>query len=232
MILNKIPHGIAIIFFLTFTLISCQRSPYATTQRSYRNGKTSYVNLHPFEFRKTGKAKKVRRGETVRLSTPPIQKLPSVPVRYDPALIASAKTLPEIIFSSKKEYLPEPSVSKTRSAPSHLKIFQPDTARAKKTTSPPAHAPSSQKVERYALMGFILSIFGLIPGAGLPLAIVGLINGIKGLKRIKRRPSVYKGKGYAIAAIVMGISGIIISLIFLFLAGLFVVMSISMSGAA
>ena len=73
----------------------------------------------------------------------------------------------------------------------------------------------NRKVEKKMLTGFIMSIIGLIPIVGLPFAIIGLVYGIKNLRKIRRNPTLYKGKGFGIASIVLGVLGILVSLTFL-----------------
>jgi hypothetical protein len=58
---------------------------------------------------------------------------------------------------------------------------------------------------------------------GLPLAILGLVFGIKSLRKIKRNPELYKGKGFAIASIVLGVLGIVGTIL---LIGMFVAVEI------
>lgn len=65
-----------------------------------------------------------------------------------------------------------------------------------------------------AILSFIFGIVGLFIAAIImgPLAI---IFGIVGLSRIDNNPSIYKGKGFAIAGLILGIVSLIIILAFL-----------------
>jgi hypothetical protein len=56
---------------------------------------------------------------------------------------------------------------------------------------------NTRKTERYGLFGFISSIPGLVPVAGLPFAVLAVILGTISLKRIQSYPERYKGKGFA-----------------------------------
>jgi len=61
-----------------------------------------------------------------------------------------------------------------------------------------------RKTEKLGLAGFILSFLGIVPYIGIPFAILAIIFGARSLKKIKRNPEKYKGKGYAIASIAIG----------------------------
>ena len=74
-----------------------------------------------------------------------------------------------------------------------------------------------RKNEPFSMIGFISSILGLVPVFGLPFALVGLFFGFYGLKKIRRSPLRYKGTKFAKASIAIGIIGLIISLIFIFI---------------
>ncbi|MEI6900288.1 MAG: DUF4190 domain-containing protein, partial [Bacteroidota bacterium] len=60
------------------------------------------------------------------------------------------------------------------------------------------------KTEKLGLVGFILSFLGVVPLIGIPFAVLAIIFGATSLKRIKRNPQKYKGKGFAIASILIG----------------------------
>ena len=60
------------------------------------------------------------------------------------------------------------------------------------------------KTEGFGLVSFIVGAIG-----GLPLGILALIFGVISLRRIKKYPGKYKGKGFAIAGIILGLLGII-----------------------
>jgi hypothetical protein len=77
------------------------------------------------------------------------------------------------------------------------------------------------KVEGFGLAGFILAVLAvlMIPGAVylfIPvflMGLLGLIFGIISIIKIKKQPKKYRGKGFAITAIVLGILTVLISLI-------------------
>lgn len=71
----------------------------------------------------------------------------------------------------------------------------------------------NRKNEPLSIIGFISSILGLVPLAGLPFAIAGLILGYKGLRRIRANPLRFKGTKFAKASITIGVIGLVIFLI-------------------
>ena len=64
------------------------------------------------------------------------------------------------------------------------------------------------KTEGLGIAGFVSSLVGLFI-AGIPLGLVGLIFGGISLSKIKKQPNKFKGKGLAIASIIIGIIAII-----------------------
>jgi hypothetical protein len=79
--------------------------------------------------------------------------------------------------------------------------------------SPADKAPGPRKVQGLALWGFIIALVGwFVPAVALALVmeLAGIAFGISGLVKIDKSPEKYKGKGFAITAIILGILGIII----------------------
>jgi len=64
--------------------------------------------------------------------------------------------------------------------------------------------PDPRKTEKLGLAGFILSILGLIPIIGIPFAIMAFIFGVRSLRKIKKNPEKFKGKGLAMASKIIG----------------------------
>ena len=64
------------------------------------------------------------------------------------------------------------------------------------------------KMEGLGLTGFIASLVGLFI-AGIPLGLLGIIFGGISLSRIKRYPARYRGRGIAIASIIIGFVAIV-----------------------
>ncbi|MCF6365677.1 MAG: DUF4190 domain-containing protein [Bacteroidales bacterium] len=69
-------------------------------------------------------------------------------------------------------------------------------------------------VEALGLVGFILSIVGLII-LGIPLGLTAIILGAISLKKIRTNPKKFKGRGFAIVSIIIGIIDIVGYLILL-----------------
>lgn len=64
------------------------------------------------------------------------------------------------------------------------------------------------KTEGLGLAGFISGLAGLFIAA-IPLGIVAIVFGAISLSKIKRNPQRYKGKGFAIASIILGIVDVV-----------------------
>ncbi|HLP73216.1 MAG TPA: DUF4190 domain-containing protein [Bacteroidales bacterium] len=77
----------------------------------------------------------------------------------------------------------------------------------------PFYRPEPAKTDGFAIAGFVAGLAGLFI-AGLPLGIVALIFGSISLSKIKRSPG-RRGRGLAIAALILGIVDIIGVLIYL-----------------
>ena len=73
---------------------------------------------------------------------------------------------------------------------------------------------NERKTQGFAVAGFVLSILGLIV-AGIPLGILAMIFGSIGLGKISREPKRFKGRGLAIASIIIGAIAIIAAVIFI-----------------
>ncbi len=73
-------------------------------------------------------------------------------------------------------------------------------------------SPTNKKPHALAILSFLFSIVGLFI-AGIPFGLAAVIFGAVSLKKIGLAPDRFKGKGFAIAAIVIGILDIIGALI-------------------
>ena len=84
---------------------------------------------------------------------------------------------------------------------------------------PPAYNPQydQRKVEPLGLSGFIASLVGLIV-FGIPLGLVAVIFGSVSLNKIKREPGRFKGRGFALASMIIGLVDIIAVAILLLVA--------------
>jgi hypothetical protein len=69
----------------------------------------------------------------------------------------------------------------------------------------------TRKNEPRSVVGFISSLLGLVPIVGIPFAILAMILGHHGLKRIRANPVRYKGTKFAKASKIIGITGLILS---------------------
>jgi hypothetical protein len=68
----------------------------------------------------------------------------------------------------------------------------------------PVYSTAPVKSEPLGIVGFIGSLIGLFI-AGVPLGTLGVIFGAISLGKVKREPARFRGRGIAIAAIIIGI---------------------------
>ena len=233
------------IYFLGLVVIllgsSCQRSQFATTTRSSKNGRVVYTNHFKFENPKTVRSKSLS-NHLKQQEQPATAGVTSGPTRETQELILLHPRNEEKLFASTSSVPVLMTLTKERKNTSGKLIFpvsssvdfpasssHPDTiTKASSDNGMNAPVTGQQKVEKHALIGFILSCCGLFPIIGIPFFIAGWVLGVKGLHRIKKDPAHYKGKGFAIASVSLGILGLVISLATLL--GL-LVMLISLGGA-
>ncbi|HEX7412186.1 MAG TPA: DUF4190 domain-containing protein [Bacteroidales bacterium] len=234
--------GLIFILFAT----SCQRSQFATTSRIYNKGRVTYTNSYHYEGRKSSKGKSYKNqlkcadrpatavSDIKTDLKPEITRIETVSQIRAENLIASTTIEPILTVVNENKVS---SFNKPASSDNNLQLLKsgfsyPDTSiknNEPKTEKKEIQSADTRKIEKFGLTGFILSILGLFPIVGLPLAILGLIFGIKSLRKIHRNSTLYKGKGFAIASIIFGVLGIIVSLV---LIGMFISLSIwSHSGA-
>ena len=81
-------------------------------------------------------------------------------------------------------------------------------------TAPAATNNAVKKTEGLGTAGFITSLVGLFI-LGIPLGILSIVFGAISLGKIKRHPEKYKGKGFAITAVLVGFVDIVGMLILL-----------------
>jgi hypothetical protein len=215
----------ALLVIALFLGCSCQRSQFATTARTYRNGKVTYTKKYHRERRKVSKALSDK-DEIKYADRQPAgysdykTNVPREIVRINPAIQGRAENL---IASTTKEFAFAPDQGNIQNIKCTEYIagngyFSPDTISKvdkKKAGEVSADSSDNRKVEKLGLAGFILSIGGLVPVVCLPLAILGVIFGSISLRKIKRNPALYKGKGFAITSIILGILGILGILLFI-----------------
>jgi hypothetical protein len=222
-----------LLFCIILITVSCQRSPFATTSRVSHNGRISYINRFRLERRShigLFSHRKIKKPEATEDTAMLISKNENVSrimrvEKNDPhppdQLIASA---------SKEPLLPaiKPLRASVTLQSSPVRLAHPDTISEKNKTGrekkslPPRN---KRKTEKYGLQGFILSFPGLLPVMGLPFAITAIILGFRSLRNIRRNPSLYKGRCFAVFSIILGFTGLISTIIGGFLVGLVIAMS-------
>jgi len=215
--------GFCLIALLILLFNSCQRSQFATTTRTYKNGRVIYVKHYRFESKKLlkvlSKRKQVKSDclQSYHFSdsrielTPEISRMESVAGELSGNLNASTEIEPILGLVKEKNKVSTANWRIARNVNLRLDtIGKENQKQSGVKEAPPA---DNRKIEKKGLTGFILSIFGLIPLVGLPLAILGLVFGIRSLRKMKRNPALFKGKGFAIASIILGVLGIVSTIV-------------------
>ena len=71
-----------------------------------------------------------------------------------------------------------------------------------------------RQVEGFGIAGLAAGVVGLFI-AGIPLGVVAIVFGAISLSRIKKNPNKYKGKGLAIASLILGLVDVVAMIILL-----------------
>lgn len=204
---------------------SCQKSQFATTTRTYKHGRIAYSKSYQHEKRKSSKVLSHHHGiknvdeQAAVYSAVGVEQMAKIAgitintgIRSENLIASATMEFAFIVdqgntqkvnpteYIADKGYLCPDTISKVDK---------------KKAGEAGADSSDNRKVEKLGLAGFILSIGGLVPVVCLPLAILGVIFGSISLRKIKRNPALYKGKGFAITSIILGILGILGILLFI-----------------
>ncbi len=99
--------------------------------------------------------------------------------------------------------------TKFRAEESSLK--QKESEYRVRSQQPDYYGSSVKKLNTVALISFLCAMVSLIV-AGIPLGLAALILGIIGLSQINNYPEMYKGKGFAIVGIIIGLISIVVVL--------------------
>ena len=93
-------------------------------------------------------------------------------------------------------------------------FFGPSDSYIPNRTIPAYNNNAVLKTEGLGLAGFISSLVGLFI-AGIPLGAIAVVFGGISLSKIKKNPQKYKGKGFAIASLIIGIIDVVAMIILL-----------------
>lgn len=216
---------VLLIVLLAMVLSSCQKSQFATTTRIYNNGRVMYAKKYHYDKRTLSQASSPKNeisGVEMRSTLYADNKTVVTPEIYGITRVAGIQTESRIAYTRLEPVLTLTKEglenSDARQQTINSKSLPPDTIvkeyrkEAGQIETPPV---DTRKTEKFGLSGFILSIAGLVPIICLPFAILGLIFGIISLRKIKQNPALYKGKGFAIASIILGVLGILGILLFI-----------------
>ena len=225
---------LSLIMLLLVLAWSCQRSQFSTTTRHVKNGRVTYSNHHGVDRIRSVNARlhKNQVKETNKemiVSVPPAKELMDLPApeikRPDPVkssetenLIASTSNEPSLILAKETMSKTESGLAKTHNDnQSNQSVFIPkNSVKSNPAKHDNARGYDGSKTETWSLVSFILSFLGFIPAIGIIFSILSIIFGLIGLGRINRSYG-FKGKGFAIAGIIIGITGLIFNLLFIFL---------------
>ena len=210
-------------------IVSCTKSRFSTTTRQYHDGKVVYMNHYQKEkiHLRRFKAKPV----ATLLPDAPANKTgtqsvgPTVGNTTD-LIAASDNNFPINFIAEKRVGLTTSAFKPQLHDKNGMKVLKPirksvgksDTTVKKadrKEAPSEAIQKKAPKTEKLGLFGFILSFLGIIPVVGIPFGILGIVFGAISLRKIKRNPEKYKGKGLAIAGMVVGFTMLIINVLML-----------------
>ena len=231
-----------ICLFIIFLLaVSCTKSRFATTTRHYHNGKVTYSNHYSNEWR-SPKLHKRKRAATItppvlaktarnQVDNPdPKNKMNPIASTDKNFLILNnmgnqvsqntKSSYPEHHNKKELTFSQHPSVTlpKDHATVPFKKLLKGDSSSVKKSDTIKENGSGIEKMEhpkteKLGLIGFILSFLGIIPLIGIPFAVLAIIFGATSLKRINRNPEKYKGKGFAIASILIGTAMLVTNII-------------------
>jgi hypothetical protein len=231
------------LFILFFLAVSCANSRFATTTRHYHDGKVTYTNQYSRE-RKNLNWHKKKRPATLPLDASAktgrnpvdnqdtINKMNLIASSTNNFLVLNdmkgliSQNTPspyqEVIKEKELTQLKHPwnTLTKDHATASLKEIYQRDSTTVKKRDNTKENAAGTEKTnkrktEKLGLVGFIFSFLGIIPLIGIPFAVLAITFGAKSLKKIKRNPEKYKGKGFATASIVIGCAMIVMNILYL-----------------
>jgi hypothetical protein len=231
-----------ICLFIIFILaVSCTKSRFATTTRHYHNGKVTYTNHYSNERMKLNRHKTKRTvtltraasAKTVRnhLDNPEIvNKMNPIASSDKNFMILDnnekliSQYMPSFYpeFQNEKELKqskhPRDTLTKDLAQVSLKDISQSDDIAVRKRDNSKENEADIQKkdnrkTEKLGLTGFVFSFLGIIPLIGIPFGVLAIIFGAVSLKKIKRNPEKYKGKGLATASIILGCAMIVMNIV-------------------
>jgi hypothetical protein len=210
---------LAIIVFFS----SCTKSQFSTSTRQTKNGKVSYVNSYHNEKLKLSKNKAAIKGSTLASkqtlsvlnsrtnSTNEIIRIDPISLENHEILIASTTKEPIFLQNTSSHFVQtfNNTNSTEKKQINKTTMFTLDTIKGHEPKGG-AKVTDTRKTEKLGLTGFILSLVGWVLIYGSPLCILGIVFGAISLGKIKRNPKKYKGKGFAIASLILGIVGLAI----------------------
>jgi hypothetical protein len=220
-----------ILMLVMFVVVaSCKKSEFSSATRHSRNGKVSYTKNFEFERNRKSKTKPIQsqRSYEKPASSQVVsaRQLPTFEItKFTPAnsnqnLIASTSTDAVVIQKERTLASSIPSdffrmeLDKKMKAISVPDTYRGDSPKYNTIKTKPGNY-QHQKTERLGLTGFILTLIAWVLVYAGFLCILGIIFGAVSLHKINKHPERFKGRGFAIVSIILGIVGIIIGTIVL-----------------
>lgn len=231
--MRKIP-VILIVIVLAITYQSCKNSQFSSTVRTFKNG--HYVNVKKEKSNRPGfhaGRKYLKASKTDTAVIPAGKDTPQQPridftiagIGSGPELLAEIVTknskvtaFPEVFPTAKSSGANidiKPVKSHLITTPGKNENLPPVIMQKKDRPSPPdtvyqkrvkPEAFSNKK--NVSVGGMVCGIIGLFI-AGIIMGSIAISSGISGLIKIKKQPNRYKGKGFAISSLVLGVLDIV-----------------------
>ena len=212
---------------------SCKTSDTLADQgiiqkRKYQKG--YHVNVKtPFQFKKDtlNQSDREDRPFTASVKAEVISKSQGAELQYPkidaPELIVKRNTPPpksifiaEVPFADDQLEASKSAAPLVKSKSLYPKgIWSKESVKQSNTFSfDPDYYSDVRRVNTLALLSFIFAIVSLFI-LGLPLGVAAVVCGIIGLVQIENNPAVYKGKGFAIVGLVIGIIAAVVVLAYI-----------------
>jgi hypothetical protein len=226
----------SLVICLIIIITSCTSTQFSSTERSYKNGHVVYKNKHQKEVRldHSQKVKSQRQKEDVNPNTTFSQidlTISAMPMDNELVLASTSGNLSimnnkpitinnRLLLSdvgnqsdkSQKIILSNSVGNQVSNSPDTTVQKQDTNNYARGTVYQPNQPP--RKIEGLGVAGSITGVVGLFI-AGIPLGILSAIFGMVCVMKVKNNPKRFMGKGFGIAAIILGIVDIIGALIVL-----------------
>jgi hypothetical protein len=208
-----------VVIVLLFIITSCTKSQFSTTVMQKRNGRTTYKNVYFTDKVKLTKtsSKGHNYKQVSKQSNYNIDRMENL---HDEQVLIACNTTDQMILYNVNKSILKSSLIKPKNELKKKSNSTPDTIRAVRLNSGNnqygySYYSDNRVTEKLGLTGFILTLIGWLLVFGMPLSIIGVIFGSISLGKIRRNPGHFKGRGFAIASLILGVIGVVFSIVFL-----------------